>query len=280
VIVPPELRESIIASEASFCREIPRWDPTAAIDSLIDGAGATYEFLRPFLSGGERILEIGAGNGFGLCDLLLRGLDVTGVEPGRSVSFEGRYDRACALLEANGFGRERLIPGCGEAVPMADGTFDVVFTKAVLEHVTDPKAVLREAVRVTRRGGIVLMDVPNYHAWYEWHYDMFWPMFTRSRALAKMYVRLRGRPDYYIDQLNFTTPLLIRRALPGVSVTVYPFALPPFRKVTSLTYALGTGRWPTLTKTARSVLGSVSGWCGSALERAGWCPSFTAVIRP
>jgi SAM-dependent methyltransferase len=41
----------------------------------------------------------------------------------------------------------------GGRIPFADGTFDVVFCKQVLEHVDDPRLVLAEVARVLAPGG-------------------------------------------------------------------------------------------------------------------------------
>jgi SAM-dependent methyltransferase len=52
----------------------------------------------------------------------------------------------------------------GEALPFADGSFDVVFNHEVLEHVADDALVAKEMVRVCRIGGRVVTFCPN--RWY------------------------------------------------------------------------------------------------------------------
>src|SRR5437016_7957675 len=123
--VPPALRLAIIESEATFCREVYHRDPAAAVDALIAGVGGAYIFVEPFLTSTSRVLELGSGNGFGLCDMPLRGINVVGIEPGRTATFEGRSDRAAALLRANGLDPGRyLCAAVGEALPFSDATFD------------------------------------------------------------------------------------------------------------------------------------------------------------
>jgi SAM-dependent methyltransferase len=51
-----------------------------------------------------------------------------------------------------------------DALPFADGSFDLVTCQTVLIHVPDPEAVIAEMVRVTRPGGQVLAAEPNNRA--------------------------------------------------------------------------------------------------------------------
>jgi SAM-dependent methyltransferase len=56
--------------------------------------------------------------------------------------------------------------GSLEAIPVADGSFDVVLCLQVLEHVPDPGAAVRELRRVVRPGGRVLLST---HGIYPFH---------------------------------------------------------------------------------------------------------------
>ena len=48
----------------------------------------------------------------------------------------------------------------GQRIPVADGTFDAVFSLAVLEHVPDAARVVAEMIRVLRPGGYLYSEVP------------------------------------------------------------------------------------------------------------------------
>lgn len=47
-------------------------------------------------------------------------------------------------------------------LPYADGTFDIVVSMDVIEHVPEPAPWLDEAARVLRPGGVLFLTTPNY----------------------------------------------------------------------------------------------------------------------
>ena len=51
-----------------------------------------------------------------------------------------------------------------EDLPFVDGVFDTVVCSEVIEHVSDPYAVIQELSRVTKVGGNVILTTPNYSA--------------------------------------------------------------------------------------------------------------------
>lgn len=52
-----------------------------------------------------------------------------------------------------------------EALPLPDGSMDIVTAKHTLEHVKEPLPALRELYRVLRPGGALLLVVPDGHYW-------------------------------------------------------------------------------------------------------------------
>ena len=212
VSLPEEWLGEAVRLQEEFCREIRRADPREVVLALADGSNTGYKLIKPYLRKypTPRILEMGTGLGFDLCYLRKLGLNAQGIEPGSSPGFEGRYEMAVKLLEANGIAdaQQVILPAVGEALPFADATFDIVYSVAVLEHVSDIEKFLTEAQRVVRPGGVVIMHVPNYNSFHEDHYDILWlPYLLRSKRVAKWYVRtLFRRRDWFIDELHFTTP--------------------------------------------------------------------------
>ncbi|MEO6462750.1 MAG: class I SAM-dependent methyltransferase, partial [Candidatus Eisenbacteria bacterium] len=110
------------------------------------------------LHGGERVLEVGAGLAHLARGMARRGAArVVGIERSARQLDEARRQARDGgdqpLLDA---GRVELREGDALALPLADdewGTFDVAHARFLLEHVTDPLAVVRQMVRAVRPGG-------------------------------------------------------------------------------------------------------------------------------
>jgi SAM-dependent methyltransferase len=70
----------------------------------------------------------------------------------------------------------KVVQGAGERLPFSDGTFDLILSHEVLEHVEDDRAALEEIVRVLRSpnsefsgGGRLVLFVPNRGYPFETH---------------------------------------------------------------------------------------------------------------
>lgn len=114
-------------------------DVTAVREALLD-------LLAP--EPGWRVVDLGAGPGVFAGALAARGCRPTLVDfaPSMLEWARGRLgDIADAYVQAD-----------VAAVPLADGAFDAACIVQVLEYVEDPVAVLREAARLVRPGGVVL----------------------------------------------------------------------------------------------------------------------------
>ncbi len=78
-------------------------------------------------------------------------------------------------------------------MPFADGSFDVVFSSNVLEHVPDPWTMADEMVRVTRPGGIVYLSYTNWLSPWGGHETAPWHYLGGDYA-ARRYERHTGTP--------------------------------------------------------------------------------------
>jgi ubiquinone/menaquinone biosynthesis C-methylase UbiE len=162
---------------------------------------------------GKRLLDIGFGNGDYSIAFAQAGAKVAGVEI-NGVLKEIAEDR---LAEKSVTADLRLYDG--ERFPFTDASFDCLFSVSVLEHVSDPRAVLAEAARVLAPGGCFYLAFPNRFAPKETHTG-YWFVSYLPRALARPILRRLGRNS--IDELNlhFLSYFKLRRLLRRTGLTV------------------------------------------------------------
>lgn len=97
----------------------------------------------------KRVLDVGCGFGDLLIYLSSRGCEVFGVD------FD---ERAAATAASYGL---RVHVGDPERIPAPDGYFTTAVLSHSLEHIPDPKRVLREVHRLVEPGGEIHLAVPN-----------------------------------------------------------------------------------------------------------------------
>lgn len=149
---------------------------------------------------GRHVLDFGAGNGAQSVELLRHGCTVVACDIDSN-----DLGRLKEFLRTNGMTSVTPVLYDGTALPFADGTFDVVVSYAVLEHVENETRALTELHRVLSKGGHLLVSVPNKWWVFETHgarlpllpwnrvpFFSWLPEFIHSRyALARIYTRRR-----------------------------------------------------------------------------------------
>lgn len=104
-----------------------------------------------------RVLEVGAGTGRDSASI---------AEQGGAVCALDYSEEALKLLERSSKSGISIVCGDARALPFADETFDIVFHQGLLEHFRDPEVLLAENRRVLKRGGVLLVDVPQRYHYY------------------------------------------------------------------------------------------------------------------
>jgi SAM-dependent methyltransferase len=80
---------------------------------------------------------------------------------------------------------------------LADGSFDAIIIKDVLEHVDNPAALVREAHRLLRPGGRVFASSPDAQRW-------VWDDYTHRRPFTRKSFRLLFTDhDFEIRELGY-----------------------------------------------------------------------------
>lgn len=131
-----------------------RWYATNAVLGSVWG-----EFIAMVeaVPAGARVLDLGAGE----------------------ATLRARLDHARYIAIDRGIGHAGWdysaldVVGDASSIPVADGTFDLVICKQVLEHVVDPIALLREAARVLVDDGVLLLSTNQAWPQHQQPYDFF-----------------------------------------------------------------------------------------------------------
>ena len=188
---------------------------------------------------GERVrgllLENGCGVGMYVEHLAQYG--------GRVIGLEYDYERAAESRQRS----PEIVIAAGEGLPFPDGTFDLILSHEVLEHVQDDRFSVSEMARVLRAGGRAVVFVPNRGYPFETH-GIYW----------------RGRYHFgNIPLVNYLPRRLRDRLAPHVRVYTARdlqslFSGLPVRLI-SRTVIFGAydniiARWPAMGRVLRSVL--------------------------
>jgi ubiquinone/menaquinone biosynthesis C-methylase UbiE len=125
---------------------------------------------------GKSVLDVGSSTGPLTVPLLQEGVDVTAVD----LSAEHLSQLEAYASEAGC--TAKTVQADAAAMPFEENSFDVVFVASVVHLVPDPGPILREAERVCRPGGRIVVAGP-------------WSKHPKSNVLIKTILRGGKRPD-------------------------------------------------------------------------------------
>jgi ubiquinone/menaquinone biosynthesis C-methylase UbiE len=106
------------------------------------------ELVRNYCKDKE-VLEIGCGTG-----LILK-------EIRKTTSFDVGIDLSREMLKISNSKGLRVIQGDVVALPFEDECFDITFSFKVLSHVPEIKKAIEEIARVTKKGGVLILEFYN-----------------------------------------------------------------------------------------------------------------------
>lgn len=152
--------------------------------------GYFRDVTRHFASD-AKLLDIGCGTGW----IGRHFDDYTGID--------GSPD---AVAQAVAEGRAVQLGDVDQELPFPDQTFDGVVLKDLLEHVTDPVAVVAEALRVLKPGGVAFASSPDAQRW-------VWNDYTHRRPFTRTGFRLLfGDQGFDVSVASYES------VMPGTSI--------------------------------------------------------------
>ena len=121
--------------------------------SKLDELSNTFEKIESFLpelKGNENIVDIGCGH-CGVChELIKQGFDVSGIEINQD-AIKSLKEKGFKILQTN----------ITQPFDIVD-RFNIVCILDVLEHLFDPYLLLKEAKKITKKNGYIIVMIPLY----------------------------------------------------------------------------------------------------------------------
>lgn len=116
------------------------------------------KLVSEFKAGPLDVLDLGCGTGVVMAETAKFANSVTGLDMSE---FALRYSFERGINE--------VVQGDGTAIPFADGSFEAIIALDIFEHIEDHEAAYREAFRVLRPGGILVLSVPAFRSLWSKH---------------------------------------------------------------------------------------------------------------
>jgi len=118
-----------------------------------------YLYNRFNFNPNAKFLEVGCGRGEHLHYFMKLGLDVHGIDISKQAS---RFNQNLSIS---------FIDIEKSRIPFPDSTFDIIYSKSFIEHLSSPEKYFKEAVRVLKKGGLLLTLVPDWESNFKIYFD-------------------------------------------------------------------------------------------------------------
>jgi SAM-dependent methyltransferase len=146
----------------------------------------------------------------------------------------------------------RVVCGAGERLPFASGSFDLVLSHEVLEHVQDDQQAVREIVRALKPGGRLALFVPNRGYPFETH-GIYWRGKYRFGNIPLVNYLPRRLRNHFAPHVRVYSQSDLQRLFAGLPVRIIK------RQVIFGAYDNIIARNPALGRILRTILQALEG---------------------
>ncbi len=180
---------------------------------------AYFLALNKYLREGDRVLDVGFGLGYGLTILSIKAGEVYGVDVDQKVlnycqgSLVGKNPRLKNLSLYDGY-----------TLTYPNTYFDVVTCVDVIEHVEDYDRLIRELLRVSRKG--VFLSTPNRRPEYtnpDGTPKNYWHLREWSFEEFDAIIKKHGAPEWNFINGQFDGPFIISNIVKEDTLALSPF---------------------------------------------------------
>ena len=156
-VIDSEYTQSVDARLSSY---------EAYVNYQVQEARRAIPFLGKFFDvKNARVLEVGTGRGGKGIAYATQGMNVTAFDidvPALELGLKSARERNANM---------RFLVSDGARMPFPNNYFDAILFDSVIEHVSDPQAVLLECARVLKPNGIVFVVFPPFYGPLSGHID-------------------------------------------------------------------------------------------------------------
>jgi SAM-dependent methyltransferase len=172
---------------------------------------AAYLFDAFSMKEKSNLLEIGCGRGEMLRNFKKLGLDVQGIDLSpEAPSFHEDIEIKVANVEE-------------EKLPYEDNSFDIIYSKSVLEHFYYPERYMKEAFRVLKPNGILLTLVPDWESCYKIYFDDYTHRTPFSKIGLEDILKIHNFQDVHVYKFRQLPLLWKYPKLNFISDIIAPF---------------------------------------------------------
>ena len=112
----------------------------------------------------------------------------------------------------------KIFKYCAEAMPFENNYFDFVYCYTVIEHVRNVEQSIKEMIRVTKKGGYMYINCPDYRFIWEPHYKIYLPLFL-PMVFSKFILKLLGRQTDFFNSLQLVNAKKLKNIFRKYQVT-------------------------------------------------------------